>query len=180
MPLTEVTLDLPRLVLPWTRRKGEAARALLEETLNRPDFQEAVRQAVFSDNRFVKPDGTELTDLTNDQILDIILKGVESDTKPDYVLQLHVRFHPFGSAVGETDENEVIHDLWYVFERSSEAEVAGHWLHEWSHIAGFRHDWEDTPRRATSVPYLLGDLLIKYANMPPPNRAGHVVPASTK
>ena len=163
MPHTEVTLDLPRFVLPRTRRKGEAVRALLEETLNRADFQQAVRQAIFSDNRFVKPNGTELTNLTNDEILDLILKGIESDTKPDYVLQLYVHFHPLGSAVGETDANGVIHDLWYLFERYSEAEVAGHWLHEWCHTAGFIHDYERTDRRDESVPYLIGSLLTTYA-----------------
>lgn len=135
-------------------------RALLEETLNRADFQ----QAVFSDNRFIKPDRTELTNLTNDEILDIILKGIESDTKPDYVLQLTVRFHPLGSAVGETDANGVIHDLWYLFERYTEAEVAGHWLHEWCHTAGFIHDYESTDRRDQSVPYLVGELLTTHAH----------------
>lgn len=165
MPRTEVTLDLPRLVLPWTRRKGEAARALLEETINQDEFQRAVRQANFSDNRFVQSDGTELINLTNDQILDIILKGVELDTKPDYVLQLTVRFHPVGSAVGETDGNGVINDLWYLFARYSEAEIAGHWLHEWCHTAGFQHDWNDTHRRSASVPYLVGDLLTANAKV---------------
>lgn len=43
------------------------------------------------------------------------------------------------------------------------AELAGHWLHEYMHIAGYDHAYKDDELRPFSVPYFVGDLATRWA-----------------
>ena len=161
--MTTVKLHLLQGLNHKGKAKAEAVCALLEKTINTPAFQQAVLTAKFSDIRLEQPDnGPDRTDLTNQEILDILLSGVEYKSPPDGEIGLKVKFHPFGSAIGSSKNGE-IDTLRRFFNRSSLAQVAGHWLHEWCHVAGFHHDYARTARRPNSVPYLIGSLLAKHA-----------------
>jgi len=160
--MTTVSFSQLTSFSPSQRQRAETIRQLLEAGLNAPAFQHAVLHAAFLDVRLEKPDGGEVTNLSNAQILSVVLTGEESGTAADGNLSLRVELYHrlFSSAIGYTDDDGVIHTREGFFNTAAPVEVAGHWLHEWSHTAGFRHDYERTSRRDQSVPYLLGELLI--------------------
>lgn len=168
-PMTTVTLTQLFNFSTAQRQRAEHVRQVLEDTLNSVGFQAAVRAATFLDVRRERPDGTVVSDLTNEQILQVVLTGEESGTAPDGDLALRVQLYhrPFSSAIGYS-AGGIIYTRHQFFDGFTLAEVAGHWLHEWSHAAGFLHDYDRTSRRDQSVSYLLGELLIDYAAPPIP------------
>lgn len=163
--MTTVKLDILN-ANAWQRAKAEEARSLLQSTVNSQRFQAAVLKSSFLDVRLMKPDGSTLSGLSNQQILNLIVYGTESGTFADGVIGLNIALYNklFSSAIGWTDdENGVIHTHQKFFNGAEPIEIAGHWLHEWTHLAGFRHDYARTARRDRSVPYLIGELLIQSA-----------------
>ncbi len=152
----------------WQLAKAEEIRRLIETTVNQPPFQDGVLAATFLDVRLERSDGSVVTALTNRQILDVILAGVEQGTNPDQTIGLRVALYDawFGSAIGSTDEHGVIHTRGKFFNNLGPAELAGHWMHEWTHTAGFHHDYRRTARRSQSVPYVIGDLVARHAATP--------------
>jgi len=146
----------------WQAAKAEEARKLIEAGINSKKFQSAVLGARLLDVSFENPDGTVLSGLSNQQVLDLILFGTERGTRADYIIQLHLVLYSklWSSALGWTDDHGHIHTHHKFFNRADPIEIAGHWLHEWTHAAGFRHDYGRTARRDWSVPYLIGELLL--------------------
>ena len=146
----------------WQTAKAEEARRLIEETVNSNAFQQAVLKAKFLDTRLERADGTITEKLSNEQILAAILNGVEQGQAADRVIGLRVilYYRPWG--VGWTDEDGGIHTNTGFFNREDPISVAGHWMHEWLHAAGFIHDHSRTSRRDHSVPYLVGELLVEH------------------
>ena len=150
----------------WQLAKADEARRLIEATVNGAAFRNAVLAARFLDTRLERPDGSVVENLSNQQILDTILSGAEQGTPADGVIGLRVTLYHqwWASALGWTDEDGVIHTCSNKFFNGAEPnEVAGHWLHEWTHAAGFRHDYKRTSRRSQSVPYVIGDLVATLA-----------------
>ena len=148
----------------WQRTKAEEARRIIEATINAPAFQQAVLKASFLDVRFIRTDGTSAGPLGNQEILNVILSGAENGSRPDGIIALTIALYRkvFSSAIGWSDGG-TIHTRDRFFNSAEPTEIAGHWLHEWTHVAGFRHDYERTARRDCSVPYLIGELLIESA-----------------
>lgn len=150
----------------WQLAKAEAARALIEATVNGAAFRDGVLAARFLDTRFERADGTVVDSLSNRQILDMLLAGAEAGSAADQVIGLKVSlyYQRWSSAIGWTDEDGVIHTCANKFFNGAEPnEVAGHWMHEWTHAAGFRHDYRRTSRRSQSVPYVVGELIATLA-----------------
>lgn len=163
--MTTTTLLSPTNFNDWQAAKAGEARRLIEATVNSTAFQDAVLAARFLDVRLERADGTTVSRLSNRQILDTILGGTERGTVADHVIGLRVSLYSklWSSAIGWTDEEGVIHTRDRFFNSAEPVEIAGHWIHEWTHAAGFRHDFKNTSRRDHSVPYLIGELLVTHA-----------------
>jgi len=149
----------------WQKAKAEEVRKIIEAVVNSKVFQDAILGASFLDVRLEKPDGTMVEDLSKEQILNVILTGTEQGAAPNGIIEIKVELYYklISSAIGWTGDDGTIHTRDRFFNSAESVEVAGHWLHEWTHTAGFRHDFDRTSRRDQSVPYIVGELLIESA-----------------
>lgn len=148
----------------WQTAKAEQARKLIELTVNTQAFQQAVLNAKFLDSRLERSNGQVVTNLTNAQILATILEGEERGSVVDGVIGLRVALYykKLSSAIGHYQPPTIFTNTRF-FNPADPIHIAGHWMHEWLHAAGFDHDYKPTSRRAQSVPYLVGDLLVENA-----------------
>lgn len=149
----------------WQLAKAEEARRLAEDAINSAAFRDGVLAATFLDTRLERADGTVVEKLSNRQILDAILAGAEQGTAPDQVIGLRVVLYSalWSSAIGRS-EGGIIYTRDKFFNGADPGEVAGHWIHEWTHTAGFLHDYKRTSRRSQSVPYVIGELVAGLAS----------------
>ncbi len=161
--MTKVALQLLDNANASQAAKGEVARGILERTVNKDAFQKAVLAASFLDVRFEKPSGEIVAGLSNELVLRLILYGTERGSNANDSIDLQVRLYSilFSSAIGYTSDG-IIHTRDKFFEHAEPVEVAGHWMHEWMHAAGFLHDFRRTSRREQSVPYLVGELVTQF------------------
>ncbi|MBN8613209.1 MAG: hypothetical protein J0L92_21635, partial [Deltaproteobacteria bacterium] len=99
-------------------------------------------------------------------VLRRILSGSEHGTEADDEIDLRVQFRNFGifkrKTVGQTVEGQAIIETayWFVDQciaANDEAPLAAHWLHEWMHNVGYRHD--TTGGDGGDVAYAIGELL---------------------
>lgn len=168
--MTPVKLQLLSGFDAETTARAERCRLIIERGVNSDAFQRAVLDASFLDVRQERADGTLVTKLSSHEILDIILSGAEVST-PDQIarpadgiitIPLSLYSKRRSSAIGHHDGG-VVHTRVQALAWMEDVEVAGHWMHEWMHVAGFEHDYRNTRRRAHSVPYLIGELLVETA-----------------
>ncbi len=149
----------------WQSAKAEEARRLIEATVNAEPFQRAVLGAKFLDVRLEKANGTVVQNLTNQQILNVILSGTEQGSQADGVIGLRVALYykRWSGTIGYFGGDGVIHSNSKFFNPWDPISVAGHWIHEWTHAAGFLHDYKGSLPRNGSVPYVIGELLSDHA-----------------
>lgn len=161
--MTQVRLLSTKNFNQWQLAKAEEARRLIELTVNAEPFQNAVRSAQFLETSLERADGTVTTNLSNEQILMTILRGLEEGSPADGIIGLKVvlQYRLFG-AVGYASDGVIYSNTKY-FNPWDPIYVAGHWMHEWMHVAGFHHAYHPTSDRSRSVPYLLGELLSEHA-----------------
>lgn len=142
----------------------KAAFTQLKLAVNSTDFQKAVLAAQYEHTRFREsgPNGKIVTK-TKQEILAIILKGVERDGAEDEKMKLDIRLKdlPKGT-VGSTrlgSEGPINTSFWFVdkcVEGDDTISMAGHLAHEWMHKAGFPHYPNNSARG--DVPYVIGNL----------------------
>jgi hypothetical protein len=111
--------------------------------------------------------GGRIAQTSPQEIYEIIANGKEMHGGANGVVDLHVSIikitkpntvgrvaHP-GATLIETDID--FFDKWMRGPKAGS--LAGHWLHEWMHCAGFYHKRVSTSVRNRDVPYSLGYIL---------------------
>lgn len=145
----------------WKRKKAHRAVALMNRVINSNEFREAVKAFDFTDRRYQKdPKGPIEEIMDNLKIYEILKQGNEQygNREDDYKWTLHLKLGKFLRQVGRREKELIITQNWFM-RRSTDIELAAHWFHEYSHIFGFRHDYEETEERPNSIPYGLGTIV---------------------
>jgi hypothetical protein len=112
--------------------------------------------------------GFTWTELTREEVYDVIIKGAEKHTpSDDYTMSF------IATSFDSTKEDDrviafvygsrdlVYFNKKYLFHNS--IRIANTLTHEWLHMLGFEHDRDDTPARKYSVPYAVGDIVQEIA-----------------
>lgn len=151
----------------WRIKKAERVVALMNKAINSEQFKQEILAYKFTDTRyrqFKEDDHREITN--NQEIYDILMRGVEqnSDGNADYTWKLYIKLGRGLSQVGRREGNMIITQNWFFKRNKNDIEVASHWVHEYSHVLGFHHDYERTERRKDSVPYALNTIVEKILN----------------
>lgn len=139
---------------------------LLERIVNDTDFLNDVKIEKYAKSRFRKDDVGAIftTKLTGVDIAKLIEGGKEFRTIPDNTINLEVRIRKLrkDSTVGAMDPpeplittNSTFFNKW--LKKGWIVSCAAHWMHEWLHVAGFRHITDDH----NDVPYVVGRLVAK-------------------
>ncbi|MFN3753695.1 hypothetical protein [Flavobacterium sp.] len=143
--------------------------ALIEKTINSQKFHDAV--IGFKDFQFEKykcffnkkVKTIQLPQYTNDELLAFLLKGQSEDQTNAYMdFKVTLSEKRGGSAIGETNANNIITTFRAAFDSMSEEELAAHLTHEWTHTMGFEHSYSnkcDKDRDCLSVPYAIGNII---------------------
>lgn len=106
---------------------------------------------------------------TNIMIYEKIMSGSETlgpniDQKWNLDLNLKWLFSRSTLAYTDFSRPEIYINSRY-FGRGLDSEIAGTICHEYTHKLGYSHDNKDTPKRANSVPYVIGSICeMVYAN----------------
>ena len=151
------------------RAKLDQALALIEDVLSSTEFREEVLNYTWqSKYQFAQADG-----LTNEQVYEKIMNGIEtlnSSADPeigtvDLELALYRPLYRWSKVIGFTRPNQkTIYINQYRLQKNSPEEVAANIVHEWTHKLGFDHDHRNTPQRAHSVPYAVGNIFHAIAS----------------
>lgn len=129
----------------------------LEAIINDPSFTAKLQSASYTGRRY-RNDAGVLVDATNEVVNQVIIGGKERRTGPDGIVDLQVTFAGLSKprTVGFVSPpsplittNTRFVDAWQPDDYLS---LAAHWMHEWMHVAGFRHRPDDR----TDVPYSIG------------------------
>lgn len=145
--------------------KVHSAADILERTVNSPEFRSAITNHTYQGQKtFVQNNG-----LSNEQIYEKILTGAEM-LKPEINHTIDLNLTIYWSSwfsrgtVGYTYPDTL--RIWVNrrhFQYFEPRSVAANMMHEWMHKIGFDHDFKSTSRRPYSVPYAVGELVIKTA-----------------
>jgi hypothetical protein len=161
--------DYPRLEVEFVRlisyfdyEKVRTLRIgqLMETVVNSEEFRRRVLAHKWNGKvQYADNDG-----LTNEEIYAKIREAIEHDN-PDgrpHVMELVHRmgrpwFCSWRRAIGFTVfGSPVITTYFCKYHRMSDADLGGHFVHEWMHRIGFVHDFHRTAKRPYSVPYGVG------------------------
>jgi hypothetical protein len=133
----------------------------MNQVINSDEFRAAVNAYDFQDRRYQKNPGGPVEEITdNMKIYEILKQGNEQygNRQNDHVWDLHIKLGRLLRQVGRREKELIVTQNWFM-RRSSDIRLAAHWVHEYSHVLGFKHDYDRTPRREHSVPYALGTIV---------------------
>ena len=147
--------------------KVKEALGLLERIFNSDLFETSVLNFEFDG----KKQFANNNNLTNEQIYQTIMNGRETYTQvDDHVAQLDLNLYtpPFWKkwsviGYGYPGQPEIFMNHYY-FDSFSIQQIAGNIAHEWMHKLGFEHDYRATAQRPFSVPYAIGEMVIKFSS----------------
>ncbi len=157
----KVTLNkLERAGRKQTRITKEACK-LLEEAINHPSFKKKLNEAEFRASWKIMP-GSSDEEKTAQEVLQIILDGQEYDTEKDHEIDLHIKYKFMWFAIGKTSKGKFPINTSYRFvnkciRRGDPIKLAAHFMHEWTHVAGFYHRGGNGARG--DVPYVVGNIV---------------------
>ena len=141
--------------------KARHAVALFAKVFNMPQFKDKVLHFTWDDDlTFADSSG-----LTNPQVFNKLISGPEiANTGLSYHAHINLRVYgkilPFLYPILFTSpDNNLINTKWDFIKSSTLPELAGHYAHEYCHCLGFEHDFDETDRRAFSVPYSIGNIV---------------------
>ncbi len=146
------------------------AKQLVELIINSAAFKSRVLNFSYNGTQeFVQNNG-----MSNQQIYDLLMTGAEmfpqqtaSDHFMDFDLVLYKpKWYQSKKVLGYTDQStNVIHINKSFFNQASVNEIAMNLVHEWVHKMGFDHDFKNTSRRPSSVPYAVGYIVRDLGSM---------------
>jgi hypothetical protein len=138
---------------------------LLEKALNHKEFMTRVRMAEYTASLQRVP-GVGDVERSQQEVAQIILLGLESQTSADYEIDLHIRLRKFKPwqryVVGETSLGRFPIMTNYRFinrwmDDGDAISLAAHIMHEWMHVAGFFHQGGNSARG--DVAYVIGNIV---------------------
>jgi hypothetical protein len=142
---------------------------LMETTINSDQFKTAIlnfREFQFTRYKCLlgkKTKTIQLEKLTNQEVFNKLMKGHSQTGNNSFMdLKLQLSYEAGGSAIGETNGDDVTTTYKEAFDRMSEAELAAHLTHEWTHTMEFEHSYSDgcdPGRNCFSVPYAIGNIV---------------------
>ncbi len=132
----------------------------METVLNSREFHDRVLAFQWNGaTQYADNDG-----FTNEEIYDQIRNAVENDNpdgRPNVMELVHKISRPWfctwRKAIGFTNPGSPLITTYSCkYRRMSDADLGGHFTHEWMHRLGFGHDYNLTAKRPSSVPYAVG------------------------
>lgn len=144
-----------------------AAATRLQTVVQNPRFIELVRGANFTSRRYCDAKGN-CKSVSNDEIVRIISKGQELETPPNNQINLKVRLRQLRSrTVGSVTPprplittNSIHFNRW--MNDNDTLSLAAHWMHEWMHVAGFKHvELSNGDPDRNDVTYRVGRLVVE-------------------
>lgn len=148
----------------WKIRKAKRVVNLMNKVLNSENFKREILDYEFTDRRYRQSRSDQFREIIdNNEIYDILMKGYEQNSSEgnDYTWKLNIKLGRFLRQVGRREGNLIITQNWFFKKNNNDYKVAAHWIHEYSHVLGFHHDYEKTERRKDSIPYALGTIVEK-------------------
>jgi len=140
------------------RAKLDESVALFEQSLNHPLFEAAVLRfrASAATPRMLRTGGLEQAGVL------AALRGgwprPKGRRRPAIELDVELDPEVRDGTIGATQGGKIYtNPTW--FREHPASWMAGHLAHEYSHILGFEHSVERTPRRHLTVPYAVGELI---------------------
>jgi hypothetical protein len=159
-----IKVKLHEIINAGPKQTDIAKRACtaLETALNHADFRKRVEAATYKETRWWDRDGNSRS-IPVAEIYGYVAAGLERDTAADQEIDIKVKLARMNS-VGSTVPGKLPFRTayWFVNEcitRDDPARLAGHFLHEWLHVAGFHHHPNNSAR--DDVPYVLGEIVIE-------------------
>ena len=163
---TTVSLDTFTYIQGTGKHLEFASKAIniLTEVVNHADFEKKVLQTKFSYCVLTNDQGKKVP-ATNEQVIAIIKSGKEWNKTADnnINLQIHLeklRRKKVGYVTGTQPlitTNTRFFDYWLVEDMF--LSLAAHWMHEWLHVAGFRH--EDSSVDEEDMNYTVGKIVME-------------------
>lgn len=148
---------------------GKQAEHALSMILQRPLFSKTILKWKFTHTRRKSGPGKYINE-TRKRIRLLVLGGIEYKQPRDYEIDLRVSLYDFPSGTlgsapigGKTIRTDVDFFRKCAARRpkaDGAVSLAAHWMHEWSHNAGFVHG----SKKDGTVPYELGDIVKYVAN----------------
>lgn len=151
----------------WKVKKAHRAVELMNQVINSEKFKAKVLEFNFQDTRYRASADEEYRNIdSNEDIYNILRKGEEQGSSDgvDFTWKLRIKLGRGLSQVGRRDGNLIITQNWFIKRDNNDSEVAAHWVHEYLHVLGFGHDYDDTERRPYSVPYGIGGIVSDLLN----------------
>ena len=158
-----VKYDFPN-ASPDEKKFAQEAIDLLQDVVNSDEFMKFVQDDNYSGRRLrTAAAGKNYIQATNQQIVDIIKEGREFRENPaNNTINLKVKLAKLGSNVlgsmnppnPQITTNKTFFDQWK--EQEDALSLAAHWMHEWMHVAGFRHVKKNGSVDRHDVPYKTG------------------------
>jgi hypothetical protein len=149
------------------------ATSHLQDMVNNPTFLDRLKTVTYTRNIYF-PNNKYQIEATNADLLRVITGGAEwqvnpGSLPPDHEIDINARLETFPTGIlgGANHPDPTIRTSATFFEswrqQNDWLSLAGHWFHEWLHVAGFQHAF-----RAPGVPpdfgdavYTVGYLLIR-------------------
>lgn len=152
---------------------GKRVAERLEQALNHESFRKSVLAASYSASWMRDAQGMNHS-VSATEVYEAIAHGLELGTGKDLEIDLKVRLgfsrrwrrrwrrRVFNKVLGSTSiGGPVITTNGYYFEDARDdgdvADLAGHWMHEWMHVAGFYHHGGNRARG--DVAYVIGQIV---------------------
>jgi hypothetical protein len=158
-----ISVKLHEITNAGAKQRDIAGRACaaLETALNHPDFKSRVESATYEETRWWDARGNSRS-IPKAEIYGYVAYGLERDTPADQEIDIKVKLARMNS-VGSTIPGKLPFRTAYWFineciETDDVASLAGHFFHEWLHVAGFHHYPDNSARN--DVPYVLGQIVI--------------------
>lgn len=146
----------------------EAAKKMLMQVMEHPDFAPRVKNATYSGGRQFKQSDGNVVKKTAEEILKIIQQGIERDTDADNDLDMQIRPYPHKRGVvgsAKLGGQPIKPAIWFLDrcqDNNDAISLARHLIHEWLHVAGFFHTGSGPDQ--DDVPYQVGDIVRSIAN----------------
>lgn len=139
------------------------AVVIFETVINSEEFKQEILNYTYQKKpHFVNNNGQ-----TNEQIFATIMAGKETfteqaDSVADFDLTIYNSGWTGRNVVGYTNPGTSKIFMNRRFYSTFEPyEIAGNMAHEWCHKLGYDHDYKRTARRAYSIPYAVGDIVVE-------------------